>query len=289
MMEKLGMKLKDGTLEMKRKAITCLAVIAGQVEDSFAEYYSDLMPYLKGVISNTLHKVEERTLLGKSFECISLLAKAVGRQRFRKDAESIMAAMIKATQVPNLPSNDPVKEYMMAASSRICSVLKEEFLPMVPHVLPGILEKFTLAPKALNELNTDDIDENAEVTLTMTKTPDGHTKIMLMSSSELEDLQCALQSVHTYIEELKAGFSPFVADTAKALVPVFDFNVDEDIRELAFEVWGNLCQCARDANDANALNQLLMEFLKQTVPALKTDNNQFVDVDALRTKAEGLA
>lgn len=286
MMTKLATKLK-GSPELQRKAITSVAVIAGQVEDAFAEYYGDLMPYLKGIISETVHKVEERTLLGKCFECISLLAKAVGRNGFRQDAESIMEAMIKATQVPNLPSSDPVKEYMMAASSRICSVLKEDFVPMIPHVLPGILEKFTLAPKDFSDLNNGDLEEDAEVTLTMMKTPDGQTKFMLMSSSDLEDLQGALQAVHTFIEQLGAAYAPFVTDTAKALVPVFEFNVDEDIRELAFEVWGELCQCARKANNTTAVNELVMEFVKRVVPALKGD--EALDAEALRTKAEGTA
>lgn len=35
---------------------------------------------------------EERQLLGKCFECISLLARAVGRSGFRADAEQIMQA-----------------------------------------------------------------------------------------------------------------------------------------------------------------------------------------------------
>merc|ERR1719506_2183955 len=105
------------------------------------------MPLLKTLIENVLHKPEERTLLGKCFECISLLAKTVGSQAFAKDAEGIMGAMIKATQVPNLPSNDPVKEYMMAAAERICAVMKEDFVPILPYILPGILEKFTLSPK----------------------------------------------------------------------------------------------------------------------------------------------
>lgn len=246
------------------------------------------MPYLKGIISNTLHNVAERSLLGKCFECISLLAKAIGRNGFRQDAEQIMEAMIKATQVPNLPSNDPVKEYMMAASQRICAVMKEEFLPMVPHILPGILEKFTLAPKDFqtDNLSPEDLNEDDEVTLTMTRTPDGQLKFMLMSTSDMEDLLCALQSVHCFIEELGASFAPFVPQTAKALVPVFDFNVDEQVRELAFETWGDLCKCARGANQTAAVSDLVMEFLKQTVPAFEQE--QFLDLDALKTKAEGV-
>jgi len=287
LMQKLAPKLK-GSIQVQRKAITTVAVVAGQVEDSFAEYYADLMPYLKAIIGNTLHNVEERTLLGKCFECISLLAKAIGRKGFKQDAEMIMEAMIKATQVPNLPNNDPVKEYMMAASQRICAVLKEDFLPMIPHVLPQILEKFTLAPKDFTkgEIKAEDINEDDEVTLTMTKDENGNVKFLFMSTSDLEDLECALQSVHTYIEELGAGFAPFVPQTAKALLPVFDFNIDEGIRDLAFETWGNLCKCAQEGNQPQVVSDLVMEFLKRVVPAFDQDEN--LDLEAMKTKAEGI-
>jgi len=289
MMQKLAPKLK-GTPQLQQKAITSVAVLAGQVEDGFAEYYGDLMPYLKGIIGAASHKVEERQLLGKCFECVSLLAKAVGRKGFKQDAEVIMEAMIKTTQIPDLPSNDPVKEYMMAASSRICAVLKEDFLPMVPHVLPQILEKLTLSsPKEWGDLKAEDIKDDDEVTLTISRTPDGKQKIMIMNTSEMEDLENALQALHVFVNELGSHFSSFVADSAKALLAVFDFNIDENIRELAFEVWGELCKCAREAKDMGGLSQLILEFLNRIVPSFETSEDSFIDVDALKTKAEGLA
>lgn len=287
LMSKIAPKLKASS-QCQRKAITTIAVVAGQMADGFAEYYTDLMPFLKEMIAVTLHKVEERSLLGKCFECISLLAKAIGKDGFRQDAQTIMEAMIKATQQPNLPANDPVLEYMMAASQRICSVLKEEFLPMVPHVLPQALAKFTLEPKEFNQLESGDINEQSEVTLTMTRLPDGQIKFMFMNDSDIEDLTAALQCVHCFIEQLGGAFSPWVQETAKALMPVFDFNIEESIRDLAFETWGDLCKCSRAANQVGAVGELVMEFLKRVVPAFEKADDQYVDVEAMKTKADGI-
>merc|ERR1719215_654186 len=108
------------------------------------------MPLFKQLIESLIHNTEERTLLGKTFECISLLAKAVGPAGFRADAQGIMQTMVQASQVPNIPKDDPVLEYMLQASQRICETLKADFLPYVPPLLPGILEKFKLAPTELN-------------------------------------------------------------------------------------------------------------------------------------------
>jgi len=282
LMEKLGAKLQSGSALTQKKAITFIAVIAGQVDDAFAPYYGPLMPVLKEVIQRTLHKVEERTLLGKCFECISLLARAVGKDGFRADAEQIMQAMIQATQVPNLPQNDPVKEYMMAASERICATMKNDFLPFIPHILPGVLEKLTLSPKEFT--GGEQFDEDSEVNLTLMQ-ENGKVKIMIMYSSDIQDLKAALECIHTFVEELEAAYSPFVAQTAQALLPVFDFSMEEGIRDLAFETWGQLCKAARQGGQVQVVSELVMEFLKRILPKFEAEQ---VDLPGLRTSADGV-
>jgi len=282
-MEKLGAKMQSNDVKVQKKAITFIAVIAGQADDAFAPYYGHLMPVLKQVIQNTLHKTEERQLLGKCFECISLLARAVGRSGFRADAEQIMQAMIEATKIPNLPNNDPVKEYMMAASERICSTLKEDFLPFVSHILPGVLEKFTLAPREF-AAGADDIGDDDEVNLTMIR-ENGKIKVMIMYSSEIQDLKGALECVHTFVEELAAAYAPFVAQTAQALLPVFDFCMEDGIRDLAFETWGQLCRSARAGKQEQVVRELVMEFLKRVSPKFESEK---VDLAELKTSAEGI-
>merc|ERR1719183_2010274 len=103
-------RMLQGDMTCVKHAIMLIAVVARQVGDCFAPWYDPLMPVLKTVIEKTIHQVEERETLGKAFECVSLLATAVGCERFKPDAEIIMKAMVGATIVPNLPENDPVKE-----------------------------------------------------------------------------------------------------------------------------------------------------------------------------------
>lgn len=293
MMEKLGQKLQSAPLPIQRKAITFIAVLAGQMEDGFAAYYGPLMPIFKQLIQKYAHNPEERVLLGKAFECVSLLAAAVGTAVFASDAEVIMQAMIQATQVPNLPSNDPVKEYMLQASQRICATMKGNFVPFVPHILPGILEKFTLAPKEYNPETAQSLGADEEVNLTLTQ-ENGQIKVMIMSTSELEDLQNALGCVHTLVEELGKSYSPFVGQTAQALLPVFDFSMDEEIRDIAFETWGLLCQAAREGGQVDVVTQLVHEFLNRILPKLEAaassepDSAAAADSEALKTAADGV-
>lgn len=282
LMEKLGMKLQ-GAASFRSKAITFIAVIAGQIDDSFAPYYGPLMPILKQIIEQTLHKVEERTLLGKCFECISLLAKAVGKSGFRGDVEAIMQAMISATKVPDLPSNDPVKEYMMAASERICATMKEDFLPFVPHILPQVLERLRNAPQEFNaETTTEGLEEGQEINL-MFSEENGKVKIMVMSSSAMDDLKNSLECIHTFVEELGKSYAPYVAETAQAVLPVFEFDMAEHIRDQAFDTWGQLCNAARESGTVDLVRQLVMEFLNRVLPKISD-----LHVDAQKTRADGV-
>mmetsp|Transcript_100420 Transcript_100420/g.183203 ORF Transcript_100420/g.183203 Transcript_100420/m.183203 type:complete len:1116 (+) Transcript_100420:87-3434(+) len=282
LMERLGQKLQSSQA-LQRESITFIAVIAGQIQDAFAQYYAPLMPVLKKVIADTVHKVEERVLLGKAFECISLLATAVGKDTFRPDAEVIMESMIRATQVPDLPADDPVKEYMMAAAERICSVLREDFLPFVPHLLPGVLSMLQLKPKEYDEVEAQLDPDN--LSIAVVPGDDGEAKILVMSNSELEDVQHAVECIHTFVEKLGQRYAPFVAQTAQALLPVFEFDMREEVREMAFETWGQLCHGAREAGQAQVVSELVGEFMKRIIPKLEAP---VVDPEAVKTRVDGV-
>jgi len=285
LMGSLGARLQGQSSKLQREAITCIAVIAGQIEDGLAQYYAPLMPVLKQIISATLHKAEERKLLGKTFECISLLANVVGREAFRPDAEVIMQAMVQACTVPNLPKDDPVQEYVMAAAERLCSTLKEEFLPIVPHLLPGILAKCKLAPKEYDSSKDNLDDENPNLSLAITQGDDGEVKVLVVNTAELEDLGNALECMQTFAEKLGAHFTPFLAQTAQALLPVFDFNMSEQIRDAAFETWGHLLNCARKGQQASMLQELVQELLKRILPKLEKGDS---DLEAQKVRADGV-
>jgi len=173
---------------------------------------------------------------------------------------------------------------MMAASERICATMKEDFVPFVPHILPGVLEKLNLAPRELNTDSVDNFEDGGEVNLTMTH-ENGKMKVLIMYSSEIQDLKAALECVHTFVEELGRAYAPFVAQTAQALLPVFEFSMAEEIRDLSFETWGQLCGCARQDGKVQVVSELVLEFLKRVLPKFESDE---VDVLALKTRADGV-
>merc|ERR1719162_2783124 len=106
-----------------------------------------------------------------------------------------------------------------------------------------------------------------------------------MSSSELEDVQNAVECVHTFVEKLGPKYMPYVLDTAKALLPVFEFSMKEEVRDTAFETWGQLCHAARDAGQAQIVVDLIQEFMNRILPKLEMP---IVDLEAAATMANGV-
>jgi len=287
LMTKVGSKLQSGSTALQKSAITFIAVMAGQIGDSFAPFYPQLMPVLKQIIGRTIHQVEERALLGKCFECMSLMAKSVGREGFRADAQEIMSAMMTATSAPGLPNNDPVKEYMMAASERICQTMKADFLPFVGPLLPFVLQKLAVTPKNIGVQGAADLADGAAVNLMLINSAGGKTtQVLAISTSEMDDLKNAVDCLHTFAHTLKKdGFAQFVPQSAQALLPIFDFDMSEEIRALAFETWAELCAACKEAGNAEVLSQLIMEFMKRVLPKFQ---EQQKDVEAFKTRADGM-
>lgn len=285
LMPKVGAKLQSGKA-FQKSAITYIAVVAGQIEDAFAPFYPELMPVLKQIIASTLHQVEERALLGKCFECISLMAKSVGRDGFRADAAEIMQAMMTATSAPGLPKDDPVKEYMMAASERICQTIKADFLPFVEPLLPFVLQKFSVTPQNIGVQGAQDLADGAAMNLMLMNYQGKTTQVLAISTSEMDDLKNAVDCLHTFAHTLKKdGFSQFVPQSAQALLPVFDFDMSEEIRALAFQTWAELCASCRLAGNSDVLSQLIQEFMSRVLPKFEEKHK---DIEALKTRADGM-
>jgi len=281
LMTKVAPKLQSGSTALQKSAITFIAVVAGQIEDAFAPFYGQLMPLLKQIIERTLHQVEDRALLGKCFECMSLMAKSVGRDGFRADAQQIMTAMMTATSAPGLPNNDPVKIHD-GCVQRICQTMKADFLPFVGPLLPFVLQKLSVTPKNIGVAGAADLADGAAVSLMLMNYEGKTTQVLAISTSEMDDLKNAVDCLHTFAQTLKKdGFAQFVPQSAQALLPVFDFDMSEEIRALALETWGELCASLKEAGNAQLLSELVQEFMKRVLPKFEEKHK---DIEALKTR-----
>jgi len=112
------------------------------------------------------------------------------------------------------------------------------------------------------------------------------TQVLAISTSEMDDLKNAVDVLHTWANTLKKdGFAQFVPQIAQALLPVFDFDMSEEIRAMAFETWAEMCASCKAAGQTDVMSQLVMEFLKRVLPKFQ---EQQKDIEAMKTRADGM-
>merc|ERR1719191_2728053 len=208
-MTKLVQKLTTSSHRgVREEAITSIAVIAGVIEKDFSRYYDQIMPMLKQLVINATSEAEHR-LRGKAFECMSLLGIAVGKEKFKPDAEQALSEMFKI----KCADDDVQKEYIKEACERIASCLKKDFAPFLGPLLPSILENISLEKDTEVTTKADDDDEDC-----ITVEKDG--KFVKVKTSKFESMQQSVQLLKTFAVELEGAYAPHVADTALKLKPL---------------------------------------------------------------------
>lgn len=84
--QKLMTLLGTGKTYVQEQAITTLATVADSCSDLFGKHYASVMPMLVNIMNEATAK-EFKMLRGKTIECSSLVALAVGRDVFGPDSQ----------------------------------------------------------------------------------------------------------------------------------------------------------------------------------------------------------
>jgi importin-5 len=277
LMEKLFRRLAPANArQVRENAITSIAVIAGVTERHFIKFYPHVMPLLKDIVVNAVGK-EERTLRGKAFECLSLLGMAVGKQTFLPDALEAMGAITTLQHQNQLDDEEgTLKSFVYESLQRICKVLDSDFAKFLPSVLPPLLAAFNLQPQEVTAP-----EDQQDMTLMML----GNSKCVGLKTSHIEDLQSALTTVSSFVELMGGSYRECVKETAIRLLPLLEFQFDDEVKSLAITTWGHLVKCASDAGDVALVSDLLKGYLDYATKTMPHEE----DLDILEVQARGIS
>ena len=155
---KLTVLLQTQRTYLQEQAITSLATVADAAGERFAQYYNGVMPVLLNILHSATAK-EFRLLRGKAMECASLIALAVGKEKFQPHAKDLIDLLV-ATQQTATDPDDPQISYLLASWARICKVLGQDFVPYLPVVMPPLLVSARHKPDfAILEPDEDEEDK----------------------------------------------------------------------------------------------------------------------------------
>merc|ERR1719316_440380 len=149
-----------------------------------------------------------------------------------------------------------------------------------------VVELLNVTPVDINNGGIDlENDEQTQLTITVVTTAEGETKVLGLKTAEIEDMSQALAFVKTMVDELEEMYAPYIKDTATAMLKVFDFELGEEVREEAFEVWASLITVAQKTSNTAVLRELLQSLLGRVLQAMETTDDLAWEL----TQATGLS
>lgn len=106
------------------QAITCAATV---LEDSFAPFYSSVMPPLKAAITGSTGD-EQRGVRCKALDCLSAVCEAVGKEVSGMDAAECLNFILRA-QAAGVDDDTETFKFFSSALVRLASTLGADFAP----------------------------------------------------------------------------------------------------------------------------------------------------------------
>ncbi|KAJ1930154.1 importin subunit beta-3 [Tieghemiomyces parasiticus] len=215
---------------VQEQAVTTIASVADTAEQKFVKYYSTIMPMLLNVI-RTATQPEYRPLRGKTIECATLIALAVGRDTLGPHAAEL-AQLLSEAQQNVVEADDPQVPYLIAAWARLCKVMGNDFAPFLPVVMPPLLRSAAIKP----DFAVLDLDEDASGRYA---TEDGwefvtyNGKQIGMRTTALEEKCTAVEMLICYARQLGAGFQPYVTPVLEIVLPLLKFHFHEGVKTAA--------------------------------------------------------
>uniref|UniRef100_M4B1E7 IPO4/5-like TPR repeats domain-containing protein n=1 Tax=Hyaloperonospora arabidopsidis (strain Emoy2) TaxID=559515 RepID=M4B1E7_HYAAE len=248
LLEALFNTMRSCPRQVQEQAITAVASVAKVIGDEFLCFYDIFIPLAKEVLTNA-HGKEYALLRGKSMESIALIGQAVGKERFVNDAMEIMEILVRVQSSEELEG--PEVQYVAQSCARIGSILKEDFVPYLPFVIPPLIRQAQIQPDIqLLDVADDSVEEDG-VTIdgkdTMTLDIRGVGKKRLeINTSALEDKTNACNMLYQSALDLEGHFYPYVAEVAQVMIPLLEFEYVSDIRIVSSLTMAKLLKCAVD-------------------------------------------
>lgn len=231
LLEALIQLLQCNVVKVQEGALSAVSALALVTAEGFGPYYDAFMPGLKAILTGGSGDPKLRELRGKAMECIGLVGKAVGKEKFGPDAKVVMDYLL-AQQSHGLAADDPQYRYMVTALSRICSCMGADFAPYLPVVVAPLLKSAALENCGFI---TDTDDKSAMAKEDGFETIDFGlrgigNKSITINTALLEEKVTACNCLYEYATALEDLFFPYVEKTASIVIPLLTYPFHEGIR-----------------------------------------------------------
>ncbi|XP_070018692.1 uncharacterized protein LOC107811630 isoform X2 [Nicotiana tabacum] len=137
-------RVQNDNQMVQDEALFALGSVAYFYKEHFQKYYDFVMPYLKTILVNA-NDESNQMLQSKVLLCISNVALAAGKEKFRDDLKQVMEVLKYSLQESHVTEYTNILR-CLKASYGICVCIGKEFLPYMSIVMPYAVECAQLEP-----------------------------------------------------------------------------------------------------------------------------------------------
>lgn len=254
---------------VQEQVLTTIAIIADAAEKKFIKYYDTLMPLLTDVLKTDMGQ-ENRLLKAKCVECSTLIALAVGKEKFAPHSQGLIQ-LFGHIQETAVEDDDPIKPYLEQGWGRICRIIGKDFVPYLPAVLPPLLNaaKATQDISLLEEDEAEEYNSNDEWDVINLS-----GRLIAVHTAALDDKVSAMDLLRTYAIQLKGDFYPWVKEIVQDIgIPALDFYLHDGVRASAALTLASLLKCSVVAtgNNSNETLQIWSQISNKLVEVLTNE------------------
>lgn len=237
---------------VQEQCVTTIAIVADSAQTLFMKYYDTLMPLLFNVMKVDTGK-EDRLLKAKSIECATLIAVAVGKEKFMPQCAE-MTQIFASIQETITEEDDPCLNYLVHGWGRLCRILGSDFKPYLPAVMPQLMEMACYKPDFKifeTEADVEQIEEKEGWEILPV-----HGRYVGIHIALLDEKASAIELITVYASELGADFAEYVPQIMEEVISkCLNFFYHDGVRYTAAAATPHLLQCiiARNSRETNDL------------------------------------
>ena len=250
---------------VQEQVLATIAAIATAAPSLFTTYYPRVVPLIKHVIVEARGK-DHAMLRARAMESLTMIGMSMKRDLFRADAIHLMHIFLAIMSSGGgggeggeeekgrmgLAVDDVSEQFMLQAWTRICTVLGEEFTPMLERLLPVIFAS---------------AGQRVDVVLREEGGGEGEEGRRDEFASSLEDKSNAMSMLVSFCHDLTVGFFPYVQQTAAITIPLLAYPLSSDIRSYAITLMPLLVTSAVAAYKAQRCDLAYVKALMSAVVA----------------------
>lgn len=264
--------LTNGISLVKENAVSAIAATAEAAGEQFAPYFDEAAPLILNLMGVYQAK-EYKQLRGQLIECLTLMAHAVGKEKFAPFSQDLIRVMI-SIQEGRFEKVDPQKSYLLSGWQRLCYVMGNDFAQYLPNILPSL---FSLIQTIFSD--------NPAPAMVAPENPLEGDKDNDYNTYETEEAEVAINLLSVLIEEMKGAFVPYVVTVTNIILPLCDYKTNEGIRKSAAKCLPSIIACLKETSEADAINSSKI-FLSKLFEVLKTEHEPEVIQEQIESMKE---